>query len=291
MTLVFDLSAATLGSRLILLALADAAHDDGITWTPQDTIAKKAKLSQAHVRECLRGLEESGELQTRKAQRGRKRINVYRVTLYGIAEADYERLPFTLKEPFTATAEIPRPSFGDDRGSDGPTTAGMAPHSRERGTTGEPKGKRQGANAPNAREKPPPIFKVEERYLGFDTLRATCSISEGDRNREDEVGIALAGGRGIKTGIRQLAWSEIVAAHFDGDFEAALEAVAEEPVRFERALVALIERRAQMYATAMRGAMLTPFALAKWWLSLETLPRESGGGLTPEQMERFEADA
>jgi len=111
-----------LARRLILIVLAEAAHDDGVVYLEQSKIALKARLSRTHVAEMLREMESEGVLETRKAQRGRKRIAVYRVLLPGLDEPDYERLPFGLDRPFTAS-EYPTPSGSDDVGSTGSTTS------------------------------------------------------------------------------------------------------------------------------------------------------------------------
>jgi hypothetical protein len=61
---VFSYSEATLGSRLVLLALADFAHDDGTNAYPSvETIAKKARLSPRGARAALRKLEEEGHVE------------------------------------------------------------------------------------------------------------------------------------------------------------------------------------------------------------------------------------
>lgn len=109
-------SDAQLARRLILIALADAASDDGICWPNQDTIASKTRLAKTHVSETVTRMAEEGLIEVRKAQRGRVRINVYRVVLDGVDEPDYDRLPFDLSEPFT-TSEIPKSSNGDGFGS------------------------------------------------------------------------------------------------------------------------------------------------------------------------------
>jgi DNA-binding Lrp family transcriptional regulator len=114
MTLVFRESASTLASRLVLLALADAAQDDGVTWVGQTVIAEMAKITEPSVRRCLRDLEASGEIEVRKAQRGKRRINVYRVTLDGVRDPDYDRFPFEV-EPFSTADDIARSWGGDDR--------------------------------------------------------------------------------------------------------------------------------------------------------------------------------
>ena len=54
------MSEAKHDARLVLIALADAAHDDGITWISQENIAKKARVTEQTVRRVLRELEKDG---------------------------------------------------------------------------------------------------------------------------------------------------------------------------------------------------------------------------------------
>lgn len=119
---VFRDSLAEVGARLTLIAIADNSHDDGVAWPDEDTIATKTRLSVATVRRSLRTLEKLGEIEVRKAQRGRRRINVYRVLVGEPTAVDYARLPFDIVGPFT-TAHNERPSDTDDRSSTHTTTA------------------------------------------------------------------------------------------------------------------------------------------------------------------------
>jgi Helix-turn-helix domain len=61
MSWVLDESEARLGARLVLLALADYAHDDGSKAFPSvETLARKSKLSERGTRDALRKLEADG---------------------------------------------------------------------------------------------------------------------------------------------------------------------------------------------------------------------------------------
>ncbi len=109
---VFEHSQARLSARLVLIVLADAAHDDGITWVPivdrpdarrLRSIAFKSRLSEREVKDSIKELERVLlEVEVRKARRGRALVNVYRVVVGRIREVepDYERLPFELDRPF-----------------------------------------------------------------------------------------------------------------------------------------------------------------------------------------------
>ena len=56
-------SEETLGRRLVLLALAENANDDGSgAWPSVETLAKKSRLSTRQVKRCLKGLAEDGAI-------------------------------------------------------------------------------------------------------------------------------------------------------------------------------------------------------------------------------------
>ena len=94
-------SESELGARLVGSAMAFAAGEDGICWADQRRLMRETKLSESSVRRAIRELEKLGEVETRHAQRGRSRINVYRMWC---AEApDYDRLPFAVDRPFKVT--------------------------------------------------------------------------------------------------------------------------------------------------------------------------------------------
>lgn len=61
---VLDHSTATLGARLVLLVLAEHAHDDGRESYPAlDTIAQRARLSRKGARDALARLERDGHIE------------------------------------------------------------------------------------------------------------------------------------------------------------------------------------------------------------------------------------
>lgn len=125
-------SRAEHAERLVLWTIADNAGDDGVGYPPiqdrcptcvyayldQDGICDKCgsqldererksiscgtRLAEGTVREAIKALQLKGELQVAKAQRGRRQINVYRVTVGWLREIEpnYTDLPFKLKEPF-----------------------------------------------------------------------------------------------------------------------------------------------------------------------------------------------
>lgn len=86
---------------LLLLAIADRAGDDGVAWPSITELAEKTRLSERHVYRLVKLLTEDGRLQLRKAQRGRRRVSVYRLgRLPGLHTVQVDDLPFVLSEPF-----------------------------------------------------------------------------------------------------------------------------------------------------------------------------------------------
>ena len=83
MTAVFDHSQSRLADRLVLLVIADRAHDDGTgCYRSRESIAEMAGVSPRQVTESVRRLREMGELEV-VARAGQS--NLYRVTLEGSA--------------------------------------------------------------------------------------------------------------------------------------------------------------------------------------------------------------
>jgi len=66
--------------RLLLLALADHASDDGVCWPGIDRLARKIAKTRRHTRRLLSNLEESGELFINR-QWGRGHTNLYLITI------------------------------------------------------------------------------------------------------------------------------------------------------------------------------------------------------------------
>lgn len=294
LTAVFAHSESTLAGRLVLLALADSAHDDGVTWIDQDTIARKARVNASTVRRCLRDLEAEGEVETRKVQRGRRRIAVYRVLVPGVVDVKYDDLPFEVKEPF-ATAQIERSSEGDDRSNGDATTAHPERGPRGRVKAGDPSDNRKGAKAPPREDCPPALHLIDGRNVALDALTEECGVEQGSPRYPQAV-VALNGRKTPKTeqlrdpGVRHLFWRELLRwATEHPDDAHRLDELDEDPERFERALERGIRRKAALYRERMPGAALTPKALRDWWLDVERLRDRDDGGLTPAEMAAFPA--
>ncbi|MFF0790401.1 helix-turn-helix domain-containing protein [Streptomyces spiralis] len=66
------------GARLVMLALADRADDNGCAWPSIDDLAERTKLSPRAVQKAINTLVESGELEVENGG-GRHRSNRYRI--------------------------------------------------------------------------------------------------------------------------------------------------------------------------------------------------------------------
>lgn len=80
---VYEHSESTGNDRLILLAIADEANDDGTNAYPSvDLIAHKARVNKRTTLRCIERLEEAGELIVHRPEvRGRGRFNTYVVLM------------------------------------------------------------------------------------------------------------------------------------------------------------------------------------------------------------------
>lgn len=77
---VWEASASVGNERLVLLAIADRASDDGLAWPDQDEISRKTRLSRRTVQRSIASLEAIGEL---SVERERGEVNRYRVQMSG----------------------------------------------------------------------------------------------------------------------------------------------------------------------------------------------------------------
>lgn len=75
---VLDSSRTKGSARLLLVVLAEQAHEDGLTWPGIPRLARRVGTSERNVQYLLRDLEESGELIIERGA-GRGNTNEYRV--------------------------------------------------------------------------------------------------------------------------------------------------------------------------------------------------------------------
>lgn len=87
MIAVFDRSQATLGTRLVLLALANYAHPDGSNAFPMvETIAQRAHVSERTARAALGELERLGEIS--RVGRTKRGVTIWHLDIVGPRPAD-----------------------------------------------------------------------------------------------------------------------------------------------------------------------------------------------------------
>jgi hypothetical protein len=68
------------GDLLVLLAIADYAHDNGVAFPSIKALGRKARLSESQVHRAVRNLRDKGEISV-KQNAGKNGTNLYRVNL------------------------------------------------------------------------------------------------------------------------------------------------------------------------------------------------------------------
>ncbi len=95
MTAVFKFSASKGAARLVLLALADEANDDGLVTAyrrSHNHLASKANIDPSSVARVTKALTELGELEVLRVGDGRASTD-YRVVLPGLIEGPQDKYP------------------------------------------------------------------------------------------------------------------------------------------------------------------------------------------------------
>ena len=72
MSIVWERERPKGSKRLVLLALADAANNQGTCWPSYETIARHAGISRRHTIDLIKELEAEGELQVLRRHRGKR---------------------------------------------------------------------------------------------------------------------------------------------------------------------------------------------------------------------------
>ena len=108
MKAVFDYSATRNGARLVMLALADVADDEGVVVYADYSlgdIAAKCNLSERQVTTIVAALE-GGELAVERGT-GRGNTHQYKILLPGLEQAPHRRRKGEKTSPFPKPAESP----------------------------------------------------------------------------------------------------------------------------------------------------------------------------------------
>lgn len=289
MSAVFAHSVAEVGARLTLLALAEAAQDDGVTWVDQATLAARTKLTDRQVRNCIRTLEGLGEIEQRKAQAGRVRFNVYRVVLPGVQPVNYTRLQrygVTVAEPFTGEGRPERVSGreeADDRKSVAGTTGNLRHISAGDAFT-------RGNRKPTVKASPPGASAETVAAIALPDLRKSPSITRPDGrdpvfdalSRECDADPDARGGEiaAAEKKIARLTWGSWDEAARIGYYAAGGED------SWGEFLAGEVVRRAALYRRGFGDDVeCTPTALAKWWNDVESrAERAQRRGLTASEI-------
>lgn len=87
MTAVWESDVQPAGKRIVLLALADSANDEGVCWPSMATIARKAGVGLSSARKACAALEEEGllEREERRVEHARNKSNVYVINVGKLA--------------------------------------------------------------------------------------------------------------------------------------------------------------------------------------------------------------
>jgi hypothetical protein len=274
--------------RLVLLVLADAAHDDGVTWISQEEIARKALLSERQVRRCIKALDGRSEIEQRKAQRGRRRIGVYRVASAPV-DPEYDRLPFLLNEDFTTnlarerevllTGPLTVPTKGQDPENDAP-----CPVVDDDGVRSS-----LAATGQDVRSSgPPPVWLDGKTNLPLDALTEALAI-DPKSPRVAQAAVALNGAKGKpEAGIRGLFWIECCRYAEESGRLADLADLLADPETFARLLAARIPQKVQRIRNRDSWRTgLAPNVLRDLWLDVELGAEDDGRGLTPDEIRRI----
>lgn len=133
--------------------------------------------------------------------------------------------------------------------------------------------------------EPPTIGLIEGRNLPIDTLFDVCGWDPGNTRRIGQVTAALNGrchkttGKLLVQGITHLFWLEVcrfVETH--PEHASRLDEIRDDGAAYAVALAKAIRKKADLYRqTLPAGAMLTPTALAAWWLDVEKQTATAGG--------------
>lgn len=162
MTLVWDLPLGNSGKKLVALALADNANDEGECYPSLSTIARKTDLDERTVRRAIRSLEEDGLLQTRTRS---GRSCVYRLLLTPLKNDTPGKYERGHSAPPTPDTVPPHPSHICRDTPDTVPPITVTEPSEE--PSKEPRRARDAQSLADARAVPNLDVKVFDAYLAY----------------------------------------------------------------------------------------------------------------------------
>lgn len=170
-TAVWFESEAKGAAKLVLLAIADCANDEGIAWPSMATVARKCGLtSERGVREHVKRLEESGELEVIERP---GRSSVYRIRVGDFKNS--VRASGPRQDPAPRQKSTPRQDGAPDPGRGVPDTPAGECRTPRQDSGDDPKGTIKETKEGTA---PAPAFPIGEGQAsgGLGELRERLAI-------------------------------------------------------------------------------------------------------------------
>lgn len=247
----------------------NGAVDEPVELPALPEIAEMVGCSRTALRGYVAELESEGLVERQRASK--RRPSLYRILT--VSKADSVSV--------TGLQSVPLgPPDGSDSGS------------LERGPLIGPKTSTTNQDIPT-----PPLVLLSVNGHGRKqnvALNALLRVT-GIHDKSPRVGEAIvalngkakSGDPDARVGIRDLFWIEACEwAEQHGDEGAGwLAGVAAGGDRFELALAAVVDRKAELYRQRMAHMMLTPGALRRYWLDLEVAQPQAG--LSADEIERL----
>lgn len=160
MSLVWESSVGKGTKRLVLLALADSANDEGVTWPHMATIARKANCGLSSARKAVAELEADGLLA--RTMRRVETTDGSVVNTSNLYEINTEKLARLVAETPAQIERMPRPTPRQNPAAPPPNPGGTPARIERDNRKGNHQGNRK--NTRDAAEAAPAagLFEVEQ---------------------------------------------------------------------------------------------------------------------------------
>jgi len=179
---VLEKSESRLGSRHVLISIANHAKSDGTgAWPSVQTISHEARLSEREVRYALRDLEKSGELLTLSGE-GPRGCNLYSLPLMGQSLQGQKTTQGGQNTSVAHTDFAPEPSFNRPKPSKTRLQTPQAPSPHKQFTNTQAKQNRIAGDLNR---------RIEANVGSRETLRLPRSLAKCDPRIQAEI-LALA---------------------------------------------------------------------------------------------------
>ncbi|MDD5367486.1 MAG: helix-turn-helix domain-containing protein [Anaerolineaceae bacterium] len=178
MSWVWEHSPTTGSHRLVLLAIADAANDEGIAWPSISTLATKANLGRRYVIDILQELESQGAIHKTVRRVGPKnRSNLYRVLTDIPCQLGFQSEENEPETPGVVNQDSPPLVNQASPGSEPGLTRGSEPETTRVVSQGSPNPLKNLNKEPSLKRKgaPPRCSSVPIEDLGL-ALAEVCHL-------------------------------------------------------------------------------------------------------------------